>query len=49
MDLYVLGGPEHDFTIFRKCLCAVCNTNFVGALAQKLLDRILWNFIFSWT
>ena len=25
MDLHVLGCPEHEFTIFRKCLCGcVC-------------------------
>ncbi|CAL1298396.1 unnamed protein product [Larinioides sclopetarius] len=33
MDLHVLGAPEHDFTIFRKCLsvCVVYVTEILWA------------------
>ena len=46
-DLHVLGCPEYDFTIFTKYLC-VCDTNFVAAVAQKLMDRIAWDFSLEW-
>ena len=46
MDLYALGCPKHDFTIFTKCL-SVCDTNFVAALEQKLMCEGAWNLIFS--
>ena len=43
MDLHVLGCPEHDLTIFGKCL-SVCLTvwdkNFVTSVAQELKHRI---------
>ena len=38
INLHVLGCPEHDLTIFGKCL-SVCDTHFVAALEQKLMDR----------
>ena len=43
MGLHLLGCPEHEFTIFRKCLwgCVdVCNTNFVGAVTHELMVGI---------
>ena len=46
MDWHVLGCPEHDCTILGKCL-SVCDKNFVGSVAQELLNKISWNFIFS--
>ena len=45
-DLHVLECPEHDFTIFTKCL-SVCDTNFVAALEQKQMGKYAWNLIFS--
>ena len=39
MDLHVLGCPEHDLTIFGKCLC-VCDKNFVASVARELMNRI---------
>ena len=48
MDLHVLGCPEHDLTIFGKCLC-VCDKNFVANVARELMNRISRNFIFSIT
>ena len=47
MSLHVLGCPEHDFIIYAICL-PVCDTNFVAALTQKLMDGNEWNFSFSW-
>ena len=46
MDLNILGCPEHDFTIYTKCL-SICNTDFMAALAQKLMDGIAWNYTLS--
>ena len=52
-DFRILGWPEHDFTIFTKCLSVdqsvcvghkYCGTKIV---AQNLIDWIAWNFIFS--
>ena len=44
MNLYVLKCPEHDLTIFRKCLSAVCMhvdpQNFVDTLSQDLCAEI---------
>ena len=40
MDLQVLGCPEHDLTIYGKCL-SVCGKNFVANVAQELMHRIL--------
>ena len=43
MDLHVLGCPEHDLTIFGKCLSAclcVCDKNFVASVARELNNRI---------
>ena len=48
MDLHVLGCPEHDLTIFRKCLSVclcvcmsvclcVCDKNFVDIVSQELM------------
>ena len=49
-----LGCPEHDITIFTKCLFVdryvcryVCDTHIVAAPEQKLMVEIAWNFIFS--
>ena len=54
MDLYGLGCPEYDFTIFTKCLSvsrsdgrSVCDRNFETALAQRWMNVIERNFIFS--
>ena len=33
MDLHILGCPEHDLTIFGKCIC-LCMTNFAASIAQ---------------
>ena len=49
-DWHLLGCPEHDFTIFTKCLAAcrsacLFDTNFVATLEQKLMGRFAWNFI----
>ena len=44
--------PEHNLTIFRKCLCVglyVCLQNFVGTVSQEMMNRNWWNFIFSCT
>jgi len=40
MDLHVFTSPdpEHDLTIFRKCL-SVCDSNFVDSLPQKVLMK----------
>ena len=45
-DLHILGWFEHDFTIFTKCLSVglstrVCDTNFVAALEQEVMGRIV--------
>ena len=37
IDLHVLRCPEHDLTIFRKCL-SVCLYYFVDAVSQELMD-----------
>ena len=47
IDLHVLGCSEQDLTISGICL-SVCDKNFVASVAQKLMDRISWNFIFSY-
>ena len=50
MDLHVLGCPEHDLTIFGKCLClCVCDKNFVASVARELMHGFSWNFIFRFT
>ena len=46
MDIRVLVCLEHDLTISGKCLC-VCDKNFVASVAQELIHRISWNFVFS--
>ena len=33
------GIPEHNLTIYEKCLC-VCDKNFVVSIAQELINRI---------
>ena len=39
--LLALGCPEHDLTIFTKCLSVcVCDKIFVASLARELIDRI---------
>ena len=45
MDIHVLECPEHDLTISGKCLC-VCGKNFLGSVAQELMNRISWSFMF---
>ena len=43
MDLHVLGCPEHDLTIYTKCLSvyiSVCHANFVAPLVEKLMGEI---------
>ena len=36
IDLHVLRCPEHNLTIFRKCLFAWVQ-NFVGTVSQELM------------
>ena len=43
MDLHVLECPEHNLTIFGKCLSVclcVCDKNFVASVARELMNRI---------
>ena len=50
MDLHGFGCPEHGLTISGKCLSVcVCDKSFVTCVAQELIQRIAWNFIFSVT
>ena len=56
MDLHVLRCPEHDLTIFRKCLSLylsvclyVCLQYFVDTVSQELIRGNWWNLIFSCT
>ena len=46
-DLQVLVCPEYVFTIFAKWLTSVCDTDFEATLAQKQMNGIAGNFIFS--
>ena len=42
VDLHVLGCPEHEFTIFRKCLCVcVC----VDVCGDVCVDVCNTNFV----
>lgn len=45
-DLYVLEDPEHNLTIFRKCLSMVSvrDACFAIYLTHELLGRLRWNF-----
>ena len=47
MDLRVLRCPEHDLTIFRKCL-SVRLQNFVNTVYQELMHGNCWNFMLSY-
>ena len=44
MDLHVLGCPEHEFTIFRKCLC-VCVWMCVDVCVCGCVDVCNTNFV----
>ena len=46
MDLHVLWCPDHGFNIYTKYL-SFYDTDFVAELEQKMVDRIVWNSIFS--
>ena len=45
MDLHVLRCPEHDLTIFRKCL-SVCRSVCLSACILYIFLRIQWYFWF---
>ena len=43
MDLHVLRCPDHEWTIFRKCLSVclhVCLKNFEDIMSQELVSEI---------
>ena len=43
VDLHGLGCPEHDLTIFGKCLSVrlcVCDKNFVASVTRELMNKI---------
>ena len=37
LDLQVLGYPEENLTIFKKCLLSACLQNTVDTVSQELM------------
>ena len=47
-EFICLECPEHDLTIFEKCIFMCIWKKNVVNMSLEIMSRILWNFIFSY-